>query len=88
MIAEESRESHGTLQQRRGTGRFIFRINHKEMFRGWCKDRHSAGEYHGTPLVHAAGDEPMPVVGYVDQEAAQIHFRHLGGDFVFGEGAQ
>ena len=41
-----------------------------------------------APLIHAAGHDPMPVVGHVDQQAAQIHFRQLGRDFVFGKGAQ
>ncbi len=41
-----------------------------------------------VPLIHVAGHDPVPIVGHVDQQAAEIHFRQLGRDLVFGEGTQ
>lgn len=41
-----------------------------------------------APLIDPTGYHPMPIVGHVDQQAAQIHFRQVGRNFILGEGAQ
>lgn len=55
---------------------------------GLSQSRIVTGVVNDHLLIHPTGDHPMPIIGHVNQQAAQIHFRQVSRDFILGEGTQ